>query len=317
MALKTKSYNELGDPAPTSMNWGISFLAVGAVVVMLLWGNLAAQGLRYARLQRDFASLATRGRSLAILIEDKRFKPILEQHRDVFKSLQPVIASVEKGELSMALKLLSRNDAPKHPLIETLKVRLTDLEESDSKFHKLSAVDSDSAEAEKRLRNDYTEIVTKLSEALTGETVSPDSVRLSRGFYADGMLKGLPLLEQVPDNIDNAETLSVWARAFRKASPAEKKQIQAMMNQMLPRAEQLKGHIENFTSKSKNDSSELESLSEGREAVVRETHILLARVLLEFTRIVVSPNLAKRYQEFETLGNVIGWTVPELKLSHA
>src|SRR5262245_26556848 len=102
MALKHRRYTELGDPVPAIPAWGMALLSLVLVLAVLMWGQLAATGLRYARLQERFAVLAANGRHLHRLLDDESFRPILEQHGEALRSLMPVVSFIDKGNLSRA-----------------------------------------------------------------------------------------------------------------------------------------------------------------------------------------------------------------------
>ena len=313
--VKHKQYNELGDPVPGASCWGLSLLALAAFLVLTLWGQMAFTGLRYARLQEHFSRLARDGENLHRLVDDQRFQPILSQHKDAFKALLPVISLVNKGKLSQALKVLDRNDTPRHPLMTRLKERLGELADEDSRYQDADLEEADNSELRQSLEKSYREAYIELSSALDTKEINADGITTAKGFYDSGVLKSLPVVDGIPDNIDSFENLEMYAHRFRDYGERERKLFFKNLDGLRARCAQLKPQIEDMLVKSEIRNSRSKLLAQSRKASIREAQQILSHILPEFTRLALSPSLVDAYRQLEEIGQNFGVSVPKLKLT--
>lgn len=313
MAIKHKTYNELGDPKPNAVGWGLSLLGLLVLLSVMLWGQLAATGLRYARLQEQFTKLTGTGKHLHRLLENDRFQPILEQHRDALRALVPVVSFIDKGNLSRALALLNQPGAPHHPLLARLRDRISELAEADMEYEGISEEQTESSNLKESLQITYEELHRSLESALLG-TETPAQPISSKGlFYGDGVLKGLPTVSGISDGIPSFENLALFAPAYRDSSDRLKRLFEKNVELWRARTEVLRPAIDNFFASHASRSQRLKELSTSRRANQKKAQTALVQVAQEFTRMVLSPSLVETYQRFQSLSRPFGVRAPELK----
>lgn len=283
-------YNELGDPSPVWTGWLTAVAALGLSAVALSQTSDALVGLRYARLQRDFGAALTAPGDLGGIVDDRKFAPLLDFHRDIFRGVRPLFPMVENGQISAASNLLELGRIPAHPLIAKMSVQLRALaQEQEGSVQYATA-----ASPREPFARRYSELRDGTADALLmpRQLDGPQDIT----FYSSGILKDLPVLSAIPDGISSYEVLASFSPKFaghyRTSAAAIRTALSGLRQDSLTLAEERT--LQNDEVRRKEEAANATAAKES-ETQKKADH-LIRDVLFELATLSLPDRVVRRYE---------------------
>ena len=317
------------EPAQGSAPFVVSICSIVAVLFALGFADKAATGLYYGNLYQDFFRTISASGTPRDAFSDKRYSEILPERDRFSRKLYELVAFIEKSDFKKSHDVISGNEFPWSEFGEKLE---SIVEDGVKVQEEVAAIESHIAEV-KETQTKSSESYLKLKKSTldifhgrfpgedSEEGLEPETAPLAleraeneeavgEGFYAEGVLAGMPIMPGIPDNIPEEKGLVTYFSNLR-------------FNQKFRRAlEALKGEasmIEVTLKQSEKESAEslaeFEHLTGELQETRKEALKLSVALILDLGKSGISPAIRSAYETATRCGEGLGLELPPLEIN--
>ena len=328
-----------------SVPFVVSVCSLIAVLFCLGFADKAATGLYFGNLYQDFSLSISASGTTKDIFSEKRFGEILPERDRFSRRLYELVGLIEKSDFKKSQEIVSGNEFPSNELGEKLESLVEDgvrvqeevatteshiaevkeklakssesylqLKESTiNLFHgRFPGEDSESSGADvERPGTDVERIEEPETAPIALESANSEQAA-GEGFYAEGVLAGLPVLPGIPDNIPDEKGLVTYFgnlhfnQKFRRALEALKSES-SMVEVTLKQSER----------ESAESLAEFEHLTGELQDMKKEALKLSVALILDIGKTGISPAIRSAYETAARCGKGLGLDLPPLEFKPA
>jgi hypothetical protein len=310
---------------PTASRWVFACIGLCLALAILYAGELLSTAYYYAVLQRGFEKSLSGDVDLAFALDNPEFQRLFAGSQHEIRTLRPVVSLIMLRDAGKAASYLKKLSLPETPQNTQLIRNLNELSALHDKGENSKLESEKLRAAQDALKESYLDVKAAEYAFLNGEkNPRPFRADLKQApdellFYTSGILDGLPLIDGLPDAVQDFAQLVHFYPLTKPHVPP-------------PTSEALMEEIQQLRLQSLNIKADFESNAEGltaaeesgeqsaarQEELFKDSRIIVKRIFIDVGKPKLDPNAALLYdkaRKFLARLDGTGWDIslPPLK----